>query len=111
MLWRVNPDVEAARKHDAWRDFHRVCGRENLFFDLPSDAPKKSFTVTAFTTHRHRAGGVWTEKLAEGRAKTVFLALEAAYEGCGRRVPAAEPLLDQMLGRGVEEDDFMAALG
>jgi len=109
MLWKIHPAVEAARKHDCWRDFHRACGQANLFFDLPSVAGKTGFTVTAFTTHPHRAGGFSSEKLGEGRGKTVFAALEAAYQAAGRPVPAATVLLDRMLGRGI--DDFADALG
>lgn len=111
LLWKPHPAVEAARKHDAWRDFHRRCGEQNLFFDLPSVAGKSGFTIVALTTHRHRAGGVLAEKLGEGKGKTPFLALEAAYQAAGRPVPAAEPLLARMLGGAVEIEDFDAALG
>lgn len=108
MMWVPHKDVEAARKHDAWGPFHRTCGRENLFFDLPSSVGRGAFHIVAFRTHRHRAGGVWTEKLGEGKGKTPFAALEAAYQAAGVPVPAAEPLLDRMLGRGgpVAGDDF-----
>lgn len=108
MLWKTHPAVEEARKHECWRDFHRRCGEARIFFDLPSAAGKQGFHIVAFRTHRHRAGGVWTEKLSEGKGKTPFAALEAAYRAAGVPVPAAEPLLDRMLGRGepVGGDDF-----
>lgn len=109
MMWVPHKDVLEARKHECWRDFHRRCGEQNLFFDLPSNAGRSGFTIVAFTTHRHRAGGVWTEKLGEGKGKTPFAALEAAYRAAGRPVPAAEPLLERMLGSGappVAGDDF-----
>lgn len=109
MLWKPHPDVLEARKHPDWGPFHRACGKAGLNFDLPSTAGRQGFTIVAFTTQRHRLGGYLSEKLGEGRGKTVFQALEAAYQAAGRPVPDAEPHLDRMLGRDV--DDFADALG
>lgn len=106
MLWKSSPEVEAARRHEAWPPFHRRCGEAGLFFDLPSPAGRAGFTIVAFRSHTHRAGGFWNEKLSEGKAKTVFGALEAAFRASGVEVPAAEPLLDRMLGRVADGDDF-----
>lgn len=97
VLWKPHPDVLAARKHECWRDFHRCCGEQNLFFDLPSVAGKTGFHIVAFTTHPSRAGGVLAEKLGEGKGKTPFAALDAAYRAAGRPVADAEPLLSRMV--------------
>ena len=93
MMWRNDPEVEAARKMPGWGKFHRECGKEFLYFDhIERHGGKRGeYLAVAFTlVGRDRRT---PEKVAEGRAKTVLGAVEAAFRAAGRHIPAAEPWL------------------
>lgn len=109
MMWKSEPQIEAARKLPAWAPFHRLCGRSTLFFDH-IEKRGRGYSATAFTTRRSGEYFV-SEKLADGTGATVIAALEAAYRAAGRVVPGADELLDAMAGRDVSVDDFSEFLG
>jgi len=101
MQFSICPELEAARKLPAWAAFHRACGRQRLFFDLPVRERKRGpFTAVAFTAKPSSA----SYELARGTGKTVIDAVADGFAKAGIAVPEAEPLLAQM--RGVAADDF-----
>lgn len=100
MLWKIDPQITEARRHVGWDTFHRVCGKDGLYFDHPQK-DGKAWKVDAFTL----AARVPT-LLATGKGKTVVSAVEDAYQRSGRTVAGAEAELDRLLDRTVEADDF-----
>src|SRR5215217_7492078 len=83
LMWKVDAGVEQARKLPDWGTFHRVCGRQMLFFDhIERDGKRGPYTATAFTL-RGREGNRVTTHLADGTGATVLDALFAAFRASG----------------------------
>lgn len=96
MMWSVDPNVDAARKHAGWQEFHRAAGRVGVFFDhMVRESRRGQYTCDAFTT---------SEKLATGRGATVIASVADAYAKAGRTSPDADQWL--VVLTGVAADDF-----
>ena len=99
-FWKVDAAVEAARKQPGWRDFHKTCAAQQLFFDHIEKQGNRYVSVAM-------AGSGASMKAAEERGKTPIEALVAAYRASGIRVPAAEPFVALMLNDGDGFDDLL----
>ena len=113
MFWRPDPLVDAARKLPDWLPFHRIAGRNGLYFDR-IERDGKRYTCQAYTLHRTSTGGWRHETLALGRGATVLDAMFDAYAQSGRTVPDLAPLVARRLVGDdfsmVAESDFDALL-
>jgi hypothetical protein len=101
MFWKDDPEVEALRKTEAWKQFHAEAGKRGLYFDNI-----KHGQATAFTLQRTPMGGWQAIHLADGKGRASLAALEGAYRASGRTDAALDRLVDQMTGRAVEVDEF-----
>lgn len=90
MFWKADAAVEAARKTPGWREFHKTCAAQQLFFDHIEKHGGRYVSVAM-------AGSGASMKAAEERGKTPIDALVAAYRASGIRVPAAEEFVALML--------------
>jgi len=104
--WSLDPNVEAARKHPAWKDFHRACAVANLYFDH-MQKEGRGYKCTAFTLYEQR-GSLFNQEVCTGRGKTVLESVVAAFRESGFDVPEALPLVDRFLG--IEVSDFDALI-
>lgn len=97
MMWSLDPNVEAARKLDGWREFHRACGDDWLYFDHVVRETKRSgpYFADAYTLTGNPRRTI--SHLHKGQGKTVVEAIADAYRNSGIKVPIAEPHLDRML--------------
>jgi len=110
MIWKRDPEVEAAEKLPDWQRFHRCCGEQKVFFDR-IEKQGRGYKCDAFTTEPTRAGGWRAVHLATGTGKSVLQALADAYAGSGKEIPEAAALLVRGLGAGgVTMDDFDALI-
>jgi len=101
MLWRGDPEVEAIRKLEGWRDFHRLCGQRGFAFDRTERQGKRGPYVTVvFEVKPSRQGGSLTFKLADGQAKTPLHSVIDAYRKSGRTFLEADQCVERMLGAG-----------
>ena len=98
--WKMNDEVEAARKMAGWREFHKACAKSLLFFDHIERVGRDFIAVAVI-------GSGPAHKAAEEKGKTPVLALAAAYRACGRRVPDADPLLDLLLNPELDIDSLL----
>jgi len=113
VLWRSDPEVEAIRKLEGWRDFHRLCGQRGFAFDRTERQGKRGPYVTmVFEVKPSRQGGSLTFKLAEGTGKTPLDSVIDAYSKSGRTFPEADQCVARMLGAAnpspapTADDDF-----
>lgn len=110
MMWRIDAVVEALRKRKGWTEFHKVCGRANLFFDHIEKSGKRGpYSATAFRlgsgpTHHLRY------RIADGTGKTPLDAIVACYKAAGQ--PVADEELAVLIGSAPPPaDDFDDLLG
>lgn len=109
MMWRIDPELTAARQRREWVEFHRECGRKWLYFDNIERVSKRGqFEATAFTVD-YPPGAA--RPLATGRGKSVIDALMAAYDQAGIAVPDAEPHAALLRGEGAPVATFDDLLG
>ncbi|MEO5867256.1 MAG: hypothetical protein ABIQ19_09115 [Sphingomonas sp.] len=110
MMWRTDEQVTAARKAPGWAEFHRQCGRHNVFFDhIERDGRRGPYKATAYTVEMRRGFAV-SFHVADGTGKTPIEAVAAAYRAADR--PVADDELDRLLGIGVPSAaDFDDILG
>lgn len=110
MMWRVEPDVEAARQLPGWGAFHRACGRLALYFDHPQreGGRRGTWAYDAFTVVDRAP-----IRLSVGRGKTVLEALADAHERSGRATDETRAALAAIgaSAETIEDDDFAALLG
>ena len=104
VLWRSDPQVEAARQHNGWPQFHRAAGQIGLYFDhVERDGRRGQYLATAFTLVDRVS-----VKLADGRGATPITAVAEAYRLSGRGSPDADQWLAVLQG---VETDFADLLG
>lgn len=105
MLWKQEPEIEAARKLPGWVEFHRACGRLGFFFDHPErvGGRRSDWVIDCFTAVKNRRGLYENVGLSQGRGRTVVDALRAAHDACDRRTTETAALLARIGGAGVEE--------
>lgn len=104
MLWKPDPDAEAARKHPDWKQFHREAGKLGVFFDHIRRESRTKFGCVAFTTRPSDAGGWNSFHLADGTGRTVMESLDDAWRKCGVASVVVDGLADRLCGRVVEAE-------
>jgi len=118
MFWFVDKEVEAARKHPGWKQFHRECGKAGLYFDdIERSAGRRSpYTAYAYSLSKSRRGFYQQNLVARGRAPTP----NAVVLDCFDKAVAAgfdvDPSLRNLLvGDAVappaDDDEFADILG
>jgi hypothetical protein len=105
MTWRLDPEVEAARRLPGWAEFHRACGAAGVFYDhIERESGKRSdYVATAFgVTPR---GSVYVSHLiAKGRGKTPLEAVLSAASQVSIDMPGSEEAAKRMLGQPANDD-------
>lgn len=119
MMWKLDLNVDAARKLPKWSRFHRACGERGLFFDnIERRDRRDTYKCVAFTIKTRGAGEKFAGHpvqvfLAEGVGKTVLDALGDALGKAEYDIPEAEALLAAGLEETqptAEPDDFDALM-
>lgn len=105
MLWRLDAQVEAARKLPEWKQFHRLCGEHGLYFDH-IEKKGRSYTATAYTVKKRRHDLYDYIPLGSAEGKTPVQAIAAALEASGRNIPGAAAMLSRGLNGIEETEDF-----
>lgn len=99
-MWKLDPNVTAARKLPGWGAFHAFCGTIRLYFDhIEKEA--RQYACDAFTLD-----GRVPVHLAKGRGKTVIDALRDAHDRSGRATAETRRLLDVIEGVPDDDDSF-----
>lgn len=69
MMWSADKNVEAARKHAGWAQFHRECGKHGLYFDDIEPCGRSRYQALTF-----RLMGNVSFRVSRGEGKTVIAA-------------------------------------
>lgn len=111
-MWVPDKARDEARKQPGWLEFHRACGKNALYFDIPSrDRGRGPFTVVAFTARRNEVGGYITYELARATGQNLVKAMARAHEESGRASPETTALVERMINPPAEPVvDPMAAM-
>lgn len=105
MMWKQDDQVAAARRLPGWPEFHRQCGKHDLFFDhIERDGKRGPYKATAFTLQRRRDHFI-TVHIADGVGKAPVEALVDAYRKAQR--PVAEAELERLLGLVIDMEDIL----
>lgn len=110
LLWRPDPNVDAARKLKDWARFHRVCGQHGVCFDHIERGKDRLYHCDAFTPQKVRPDLYHMIHLSHGTGRTVVAALADAFGKCGRSIPEAAEMIAAGL-TGVSVDEFEDLLG
>lgn len=103
MMWKVDPDIEAARKLPGWMEFHRQCGKVGLYFDIPSRSGNRGpFTVVAFTLKRNGVDGYNSYEIARASGRHLIQTMQQAHDQSGRATDETAALLDRMINPPAE---------
>jgi hypothetical protein len=105
-MWKIEPDVLAARKLPGWATFHRVCGQRRFYFDHPvREGRRGAWKYDCFTLVN-----LVPVLLSQGSGKTVLEALADAHERSGRATDETRAALAALAGDDfdglLEPDDF-----
>ena len=106
ILWKVDPNMDAARKLKDWARFHRVCGQSGVYFDS-IERQGRMYHCVAFSLRKVDQDLFNAIKLCEGTGRTILDALSDALSKCGRSIPEAE----HMISLGLTGEDFTDLLG
>jgi len=105
MMWKTDPGVEKARRQFGWREFHKECGRQGLYFD--DIEPKgRGYEATAFTLQ----GRFYKVKLVTATGKTPIDACVAAMRASGHPLTGDPATLFDEPATVDDNDDFDALL-
>ncbi len=104
MLWRSDPNIDAARRLPAWPAFHKACSAAGFHFDH-IEKQGRGYAAVAFTAVKRR-GLFEFVQLATGTGKTVLAALVDAHAKSGRATPATTAVLAALTAPVVAASDF-----
>jgi hypothetical protein len=110
MMWKVDPNVDAARRLPQWGDFHRTCGEKGLCFDHIERDGRRGYKCVAFRLEKTNNGGWMGIGVSEGSGKLVLDALGDAFAKSGYDIPEAAAMLavglQEAAPEAVADDDF-----
>lgn len=124
---RLDPQIEDARKHKGWANFHRECGAQGLYFDDIAKAGR-GYSAISFRLEKH--GDTYQSfRVSKGTGRTPIDAVLSAFDEAviggfavdstlyGLLAEAAPQVmpddLDMLLGEpvSVAADEFMDMIG
>lgn len=93
VFFRRDEVVEAARKRPGWREFHRVCGRHNIYFDdIEAVGKRQGYRAIAFEVVDRQ----WANPV-EGRGADPVAAVADAYARQGKGNAETDAALERLL--------------
>lgn len=108
MMWKLDPEIDAARKLNGWGEFHRECGSEGFYFDhMTRQGKRGQWKVDCFTL----TPSCVYQLLVTGTGRTVVDAVADAHERCGRATEETRAALAVLQGVPVADDDFDSLIG
>ncbi len=105
VLWKMDDVIEATRKLPGWREFHKACGKAQLYFDHPEKRGRLYVVVAV-------QGSGTAYKVAEETGKTPIEATAAAFRASNVSVAEAVPWLEMALrgnapAEAIDLDDIL----
>lgn len=94
-FWRLDQQIEAARKHAGWATFHRECGAQGLFFD---DIEKQGRGYSAISFRVETRGEYYaTFRVSKGTGRSPIDAVLGAFTAAVDAGFAVDPTLGALL--------------